>query len=321
MPSFGSPKPTRAARGRPGRSATPARRRRRRTKNCWMPGGTHRRRAARRRRVAPRPVRGCRRRRRRMPRSRRRPARRLRRSAFGSDRATAGRADTTASSASGTPPAPASCTLCSRNTRLSSADSSRSAVGRDRASPPAAPSRPSSTRALSRSVCSRPRNQVPVFAEALVVEIDRVLRRQHHADAERARLLEQRQQRRLRRRVRDRRKVAEDLVHVEDRAQARRAGLPAHPGHDLVEQQRHEEHALGVAEVRDREDRDARLPFRRVEQRSPDRAARPPSIARSRRREQPVQLHRELEALLRRKERLEVERRRPSGTAASGPAG
>ena len=70
---------------------------------------------------------------------------------------------------------------------------------------------------------------MPVFDESLVVEVDGVLRRQHDADAERARLLEQRQQRRLRRRIRDRREVAEDLVHVEDRAQAGRARLAAHP--------------------------------------------------------------------------------------------
>ena len=67
--------------------------------------------------------------------------------------------------------------------------------------------------------------------EPLVVEVDRVLRRQHDAEAERAPLLEQRQQRRLRRRIRDRREVAEDLVHVDDRAQARRAGLPRASSH------------------------------------------------------------------------------------------
>ena len=61
--------------------------------------------------------------------------------------------------------------------------------------------------------------------ESLVVEVHRVLRREHDAEAERAGLLEQRQQRRLRGRLRDRREVAGDLVHVEDRAQARRARL------------------------------------------------------------------------------------------------
>ena len=57
-------------------------------------------------------------------------------------------------------------------------------------------------RSWSRSVCSRPMNHVPAFDERLVVEVDRVLRREHHADAERARLLQQREHRRLRRRVR-----------------------------------------------------------------------------------------------------------------------
>ena len=37
--------------------------------------------------------------------------------------------------------------------------------------------------------------------QSLVVEIDRVLRRQHDAEAERARLLQQREQRMLRRRI------------------------------------------------------------------------------------------------------------------------
>ena len=60
-------------------------------------------------------------------------------------------------------------------------------------------------------------------AEALVIEIDRVLRGQHDAEAECARLLHQREQRRLRRRHRRGREVPEDLVHVEERTQARGA--------------------------------------------------------------------------------------------------
>src|SRR3712207_8848994 len=35
---------------------------------------------------------------------------------------------------------------------------------------------------------------------------------------------------------------SEDLVHVDDRAQARRAGLGACPAKDLIQQQRDEEH-------------------------------------------------------------------------------
>ena len=86
------------------------------------------------------------------------------------------------------------------------------------------------------------------------------------AQPERARLLQQRQQRRLRRRVGDRRQEPEDLVEVDQRAQARGAALAAHPADDLVEQQRDEEHALLVVEVRDRDDADARLAVLAVEQ-------------------------------------------------------
>ena len=59
-----------------------------------------------------------------------------------------------------------SCTLCSRNMRFVERRQQAIGFGRDQ-DPPAAPSSPSSTRALSRSVCSRPRNQVPVFASPL----------------------------------------------------------------------------------------------------------------------------------------------------------
>ena len=70
--------------------------------------------------------------------------------------------------------------------------------------------------------------------ETAVVDIDRVLGRQHEAKPEGPRLLQQREQQLLGRRVLDRRHVAEDLVHVEDRSQARRARLRAHPGDQLV---------------------------------------------------------------------------------------
>ena len=69
----------------------------------------------------------------------------------------------------------------------------------------------------------------PAVRRAFVVEIDGVLRREHDAYAEGARLFEQREQRLLRWRIRDRREVAEDLVHVEDGAQAGGAGLRARP--------------------------------------------------------------------------------------------
>ena len=142
--------------------------------------------------------------------------------------------------------------------------------------------------------------------ESLVVEVDRILRRQHDADAERARLLEQRQQRRLRRRIGHRREVAEDFVHVDDGPQARRAGLAPHPSERLVEQQRDEEHALGVAEMRNRADRDARLAVGGVEQPvDVEGFALHPHVEPGRR-QQVVERHRQREPILGREERVEI---------------
>ena len=95
--------------------------------------------------------------------------------------------------------------------------------------------------------------------EALVVQINRVLRGKHHTHASCSSLLQQRKQRQLRRRIRGRREVAEDLVHVDECPQTCGARLPAHPARNGVQQQRHEEHALGVVQMRDREDGHARL--------------------------------------------------------------
>ena len=143
--------------------------------------------------------------------------------------------------------------------------------------------------------------------QALVVEVDRVLRREHHAEAEGARLLHERQHRQLRGRHRRRREVAEDLVHVEDRAQRRRAGLAAHPGDELVGDQRHDEHALRVGEVRDRDDGDARLALGREQQAlDVERLALEPH-AEAGRGEQVVHRHRELEPVLGGIEGLDVE--------------
>ena len=64
-----------------------------------------------------------------------------------------------------------------------------------------------------------PDEPCPRVGQALVVEVDGILRCEHEAYAVSARLLQQGQEQFLRRRVRDRRHVAEDLVHVENRAQ------------------------------------------------------------------------------------------------------
>ena len=97
----------------------------------------------------------------------------------------------------------------------------------------------------------------------LVVEVDGVLGREHEPEPERAALLEDRQDRLLGGRCRRRRHVAGDLVHVRERAQVGRAGLPAHPGDELPEDERRHEHPLLVREVCEVDDRGARLALRR----------------------------------------------------------
>ena len=143
--------------------------------------------------------------------------------------------------------------------------------------------------------------------EPLVVEVDRVLRRQHDPQAEGPRLLEQREHRHLRRRIGRGGEVAEDLVHVEDGPQARRARLGPDPGQHLVQEDRDEEHPLVVREVRDRQDREPRLALARIEQAADvERLALHPA-GEPGRGEQVVQLHRQGEPLLGREEGLQVD--------------
>ncbi len=174
---------------------------------------------------------------------------------------------------------PSSCTSCMKNTRFGSDDSARSVSARSNA---AAVRRERAFEAIQQprlvalglKPSQEPRAGV---RQPLVVEIHRILRREHDAQSVRARLLHQQQQRRFRRRIRHRRHVARDFVHVEQRAQAGRARLRAHPAHHLIEQQRDEEHPLRVAQVRDRDDRAARLAGRATSACSRCRAAAPSS--------------------------------------------
>jgi hypothetical protein len=144
--------------------------------------------------------------------------------------------------------------------------------------------------------------------ERLVVEVDRILGRDHDAEPVGARLLEEREERLLGRRIRDRREEAEELVEEDERAQARAARLRAHPGHGLVEQERDEEAPLRLGEVRERDDREPRParvgPEERIER---ERLAREPRLE-ARRGEQLVHPEREREPLARGQERLEVHR-------------
>ena len=115
----------------------------------------------------------------------------------------AGRADTTSPSASGRSPGASSWTLCRKNVRFCSDDRMRSVSPRSKAAPArrarlrgrraAAPCRARSAAARG-TTCRR--------STGPCSRVDRVLRRQHHAEAEGARLLHQQQQRLLGRRIR-----------------------------------------------------------------------------------------------------------------------
>ncbi len=107
----------------------------------------------------------------------------------------------------------------------------------------------------------------PGVGDGLVVEVDGVLGGQHHADAEGPRLLHQGHDRLLGRRVGGGRHVARDLVHVDEGPQVGGPALLAHPRDDLGEQERGHELPLVLGEVRDRDDRGARLAVGRPQQR------------------------------------------------------
>ena len=101
--------------------------------------------------------------------------------------------------------------------------------------------------------------------------------------------------------------VAENLVHVQQRAQARGAGLRAHPADHLQQQQRHEEHALSVPEMRYRENRYPRLTLSVVKHSlQVDRLPLGPGLHR-RCGEEVVELHGQLVAVLCGEEGLHVE--------------
>ncbi len=148
----------------------------------------------------------------------------------------------------------------------------------------------------------------PRVGEPLVVNVFRVLRADEHAQPEGPRLLKQPHQRLFGRRVVGvRREHAECLVDVQQRAQARRAGERAHPGVDGPEDQRVEELALGVVEVRGVEDRGARVAFRREQhRRDVERLALDPALEVWRRHDV-VQLLGQLDAVLLGEDVLDVE--------------
>ena len=151
--------------------------------------------------------------------------------------------------------------------------------------------------------------------EAAIVEVDRVLRREDDADTERPRLLEEGEERPLRGGLGRGRKEPEDLVDVDQRAKRGAARLRAHPGLHARKQRRHDEDALGVAEVGDGDDRETcpsggvRTACRSGRQHSPDVEGLPVAERRRRgRREERVHGEDELLPVLRGVERLERQR-------------
>ena len=141
----------------------------------------------------------------------------------------------------------------------------------------------------------------------LVVEVDGVLRREHEPEPEGAALLEDREDRLLRGRLPVGRHVAEDLVHVRERAQVGRSLLSSHPRHELREDERHDELPLLLGEVREVHDGAAGLALRREQHRlGVERLALAPG-GEGGRRDQSVESEGELRPVGRREELVDLE--------------
>ncbi len=143
--------------------------------------------------------------------------------------------------------------------------------------------------------------------QRLVIDIHRILRRQHHANAKRAGLLEDGQDRLLAGRGGGRGDEAEHFVHVYDRAQVLGPRLPTHPGDQLGEDEGDDELALVIGQMTQRQDGRPRLPLGGVQQ-LVDVQRRPlhPGAERGRG-EQPVDAHRELPAVLLREKSIQLD--------------
>ena len=143
--------------------------------------------------------------------------------------------------------------------------------------------------------------------DGLVVDVDRVLGRQHDTHPEGAGLLHQGHDRLLGGRRRRGRHIAHHLVHVDERPQIGGAALLAHPGDQLREDQRHHELALLVGQVGDGDDGGRRLALGGAQQ-AGDVQRRPLGPGRERRRgQEPVEPDGERAAVGGREELVQLE--------------
>ncbi len=147
----------------------------------------------------------------------------------------------------------------------------------------------------------------PRIGHRLVVEVDRVLRREHEPEPGRAALLEDREDRLFRRRRRGRGHVAEHLVHVRQRAEVGRSLLAAHPRDELREDECDDELPLLLGEVGEVDDRAARLTVGGDEHRlRVERIALAPGRE-ARRGDEGVERERQLRAVGQREELVDLE--------------
>ncbi len=84
--------------------------------------------------------------------------------------------------------------------------------------------------------------------------------------------------------------------------------MRANPGEDFVEQNRDEKHPLGVVEMGDRDDGQARFLFRRIKDALDIERLTFEPAGKRRRGEQIVQVHRQLGSVFRRVERFQIDR-------------
>ena len=151
-----------------------------------------------------------------------------------------------------------------------------------------------------------PQKPSPNVRQRLVIQIHRILRPQQQPQPKRPRLLQQNHHRLLRWRIRCRRQIAKNLIHVKQRPQTRRPALLPHPTQELIHQHRHKKHPLTVTQMRNAKDRNPRLPFRcEIHPLNIQRFTLQPH-PKPRTRQQVIQLHRQIRPLRLRQKRIHI---------------